>query len=183
MVDVYRDKEIKINIAAGDYPHGAISHTDVTRELFIPANEGFVSSGTPIIRGQSGVVQGAPNLNEPYIYWTIKVPSDFVTFNSLRAVWESGVAVGNCYWALGANYYAEGEIHTTHQEAPVLGVTATGGVGIVNVQEPNSPLVLANLERGDYLGIHYRRAATDALDTLDQNMNLFGLLFTYVAEQ
>ena len=184
MADIYRDKEIKINIAAGDYPHGAISHTDVTRELFIPANEGFISSGTPIQRGQSGAVQGGANLDEPYIYWTIKAPSDFVVFISLEAVWESGKASpANCYWALGASYYAAGELYTTHEENPVLGVNATGGASIVNVQEPDSPLVLGNLVRGDYLAIHYRRRGSDVLDTLDTTMNLFGLLFTYEAEQ
>lgn len=162
--------------------HGAVKHTDVTRTIFIPATEGFVEAGT---RGTFGyaVVTGADNLNEPVCYFTLKVPDDFVSFVSVRAVWATSAASGNMVWMLNAYYAASGEVYDIHTEEPEPGVTATGGSTIINVQEPVTPLTLANLATGDYLGLFFGRIGSAAEDTLDAPVELLGLLFTYTAEQ
>lgn len=165
-------------------PHGAAQHTDVTRGLFLPANEGYVTLGTPDELGMYGVVDGGADANEPSIHFTMKVPDVFVSFSSVKAVWSSGIVAGNMYWRLEAHYCAPGEQYTTHFDNPGLGVTATGGVNLFNVQEPENPLTLANLAIGDYLGIFFQRLGADVLDTLGpQEARILGLLFTYVANQ
>jgi len=163
--------------------HGANKHTDVTRYKFLSAGEGVKITGTPGQVHYWAVISGAANSAQPLVYWTMRVPSDFVTFVSLKAVWRSAAAAGNMYWQLGANYANEGESYIEHADGPAIGVTATGGANKMNVQEPAFPLTLAGIAKEDYLGIMFYRVGTSALDTLDDIVYLFGLLFTYIAEQ
>jgi len=115
--------------------------------------------------------------------FTFRVPSDFVSFVSMKAVWISSAASGNMCWLLNANYGASGESFMAHSDYPPIAVTATGGSGIINVQEPANALALANIAKGDYCGIVFGRDAINAADTLDASVYLLGLLFTYLAEQ
>ena len=170
-------------IPGAPIPHGAPEHTDVTRELWLPANEGYVKAGTPAFQGYYSIVWGGANLDEPDVCFTIKVPPDFVSFTSVKALWSVDAAAGNMYWGFYVYYGAGGESRSAHSDFPGLGVTANGGLFIQNVQEPANPLTLANLAIGDYLGIRFYRKGSDALDTLDIAAYLYGLLFTYVANQ
>ena len=163
--------------------HGANEHTDVTRELWIPVTEGHISDGTAAMQGFYPTVRGDANLREPRVYFLTKVPDDFVSFISVKAVWFCSAASGNAYWKWGATYAASGEARTTHTDYPEWGVTATGGGWIMNVQEPADPLTLPNLAKGDYIGLGFDRDGTHANDTLENSFYLLGLLFTYVAEQ
>lgn len=163
-------------------PHGATQHTDVTRELFIPASDDLDPnasperiSGFPVIR----VIDGVVTRNA----YGFLVPDDFVAFQSVKAIWESPVAPGNMYWTMEAYYGAEGEAHNAHSDVPALGVTATAGIRILNVQESPTPLTLASLAIGDYVGIRVNRTANHGNDTIDNLVDFFGLLFTYTAEQ
>lgn len=164
-------------------PHGAGQHSDVTRELFLPANEGHIKTGTPGDRRQYGAVKGLANSTEPNVFFTIKVPDDFVSFTKVEAIWVCVAASGNMRWKLTANYAASGEADSTHLDAPAENQTVTGGNGIINVQESANPLTLANLATGDFLGISFIRKGVSAFDTLNTDMYFFGLLFTYVAHQ
>lgn len=163
--------------------HGAAQHTDITREIFLPANEGFVDAGTPADEHGCSVVKGAANGDEPSIFLTMKVPVDFVSFTSVKAIWACSAAAGNMFWVLIASYAACGEASDTHEESPAPGVTATGGFGIINCQEPANALTLASLALGDILGLGFHREGSDVSDTLDLDMSFYGLLFTYVANQ
>jgi len=169
--------------AAGMVEHGADMHTNVTRELFIPAISGHIRAGTVMYYDEYGVIQGGANLSEPWVYISFTVPDDFVSFGSLKAVWMCTAAAGNMYWYMNANYAAEGEVVDTHADSPAIGATATGGVEILNVQEPANPLTLAGLAAGDYIGLEFGRDGSNALDTLNAAMYLYGFLFTYTAEQ
>lgn len=163
--------------------HGAAQHNDVTRELFLPANEGY-GTGTPSTGLAPWVVViGGANLNEPDWCFAIKVPDDFVSFTKVEAVWMCAPAAGNMYWYLNAMYAASGQDYNEHSDVPVAGVTATAGVWLINVQEPANPLTLVDLAIGDYLGLRFRRSGANALDTLDSDVYFLGLLFTYVASQ
>lgn len=154
-----------------------------TRELFLSVGEGFVRFGTLDDYLDYAEVEGGVDLDEPKVHWTMKVPDDFVSFSSLKAMWFASTAVGNMYWNLNARYGTCGEHISTHFDTPALGVTATGGNLIKNCQEPANPLTLADLAIGDSIGISFTRQGTDALDTLDIKMYLLGLLFTYVGHQ
>ena len=165
-------------------PHGPADHNDRTRTVFLPANEAYISAGTPNWADQKwAIVEGGANVDEPSLAFTMKVPDDFVSFGSIKAVWMCGAAAGNMYWLMNAAYAASGENCLIHTDTPAVGVTATGGGGIVNMQEPANPLTLANLTLGDYIGIMFHRNGAHASDTLNAVVNLFGILFTYIADQ
>lgn len=161
----------------------AAKRTDVTRELFIPANEGYIEAGTRINRSSYAVVQGAADTDTPIIWFTVKVPDDFVSFTKVEAVWASPAVTGNMWWGMGADYAAVGEDSSMHSDNPEAGETATGGADIMNVQRPKNPLTLADLAAGDYLGLVFTRYGSNAADTLDTVVDLLGILFTYTAEQ
>ncbi len=163
--------------------HGAVFHTDITREIFLASSMGYPFGGLVTSHGHYEVVRGGANADEPKMYWNLKVPVDFVSFTKVEAVWTSAAAAGNMYWYLYANYAAGGEAYQTHIETPGIGATATGGANILNIQEPANPLTLANLALGDCIGIHFYRAGTNGLDTLDNAVDLYGILFTYLANQ
>lgn len=152
------------------------------KELFLPANEAYVRAGTPNDIGSFGAVEGGANADEPWLNFSMKVPTDFASFVKVEAVWESAAVSGNLYWKLTASYAAAGEARTTHTEDTGFGATATGGTTIINVQEAATRLALTDLAVGDILGIYWGRLGTDALDTLDAAVQFLGLLFTYVAK-
>lgn len=154
-----------------------------TRTLWIPAGEGYAQAGTPTYHNYGAVVEGGANLNEPIVHFTFKVPSDFVAFLSMKADWLSPAAAGNMYWAIGSNYAADNELDTTHPDTPAAAATATQGANKYNIQSPANPLTYPNLAIGDIIQARFLRLGADALDTLDDVMYLYGLLFTYAASQ
>lgn len=172
-----------INGVAQVEAHGAAQHTNVTREVFLGVGEGWVEVGVIVDFAYHPVAYGTQNENAPKVYFEIKVPDDFVSFTKIEAVWASAAAAGNAYWHLRARYGALGELNSTHSDFPDTGATACGGASIISVQEPANPLTLASLAAGDYIGIEYYRNGVHANDTLDAYLYLFGILFTYTANQ
>ena len=173
---------VEIVSAAGalSVVHGASVHTDITKTLFLPAY-GY-TDGTTGTRSNHHRIAFADAVAR-YAVIVFQVPPDFVSFTTAKAVWDSAAAAGNMYWQFQASYEAATETIGLHGDAPAYGVTATGGNGIVNVQEPANPLTLANLAIGDYVGIMMRRDAAHANDTLTDQIFYYGLLFTYTANQ
>lgn len=163
--------------------HGAAWHTDVTRRLFLLANEGHIAAGTSNQELGHSSIAGGANANEPMVMLEMRVPDDFVSFIKVEALWSSAAAAGNMNWRITADYNAEGEALNNHTDAPVFGTSATGGAGLLNVQEPANVITLANLAIGDYIGFTFNRGAVVGDDTLDAIVNFYGLLFTYVANQ
>ena len=155
----------------------------VSRNLFLTAVASYINSGTVSLRNSWSIVYGAANANAPVFRVSFKVPDDFVSFESMKAVWEATSSGGNMYWRFNASYAAPGEIVNIHSDSTSLGVTADGGAQILNVQESPDPLTLKFLAKGDYLGVLFTREGTHANDTIDNQVNVFGLLFTYRASQ
>lgn len=152
-----------------------------TGELFLPAY-GFTSApGDFYLYGHTVTLRDG---FQDYVGFIFKVPDDFISFVSIKAVWFATPATGNMYWELRSDYGAAGESALTHTDYPGYGVTPTGGYEIWNVQEPENPLTLVNLARGDYVAVRLTRNATPLAleDTLGSEAYLAGLLFTYVAE-
>lgn len=155
---------------------------DVIEEKFLPANEGYVSAGTPGASGYYGTVSGGANAAEPIVYFTMKVPTDFISFLSVKAIWATAAATKNMYWRLRANYGACGEALDTHVDNPGIAVTACGVSALWNCQEAAGALTLVDLSLGDMLGLTFERDGTHGDDTLDDTMIFAGLLFTYVRQ-
>lgn len=169
----------EVNAAAIE-EHGASKHTNVSRELFVEAHVGTGSA--ELYRGSYRTVQLSDAATES-CGWIFKVPDDFVSFTNVKIIWESTAASGNMYWRLSAQYAASSEAYTTHSDAPAIGATATGGFNILNVQESANALTLSSLASGDYVGIAMERQGGDASDTLNAAAHVFGLLFTYTANE
>jgi len=163
--------------------HNAVRHTDVIRELFIPAVEGFADMGNSATYGRYSLVVGGAASDAPWVMFTIRVPDDFVSFLSVKALWGSPAVSGNMYWRIIADYNAPGESPAAHSDTPAKAATATAGANLFNLQEPANPLTLSDLVKGDFLGLEFMRYGADALDTLNDSAYLYGLLFTYIAEQ
>ncbi|MBA7672708.1 hypothetical protein ES703_80894 [subsurface metagenome] len=183
------NKLVKLDVSAllpqAQLPaHGAAKHTDVTRELWLPANEAFVSAGTPSSDSHYGLVVGEANLDEPILYWSFKVPADFVSFTKAEVAWSVAAITKNMFCQLAANYGSEGEPVNEHSDSPAGGVIACAGVAnTLMVQEPANPLTFANLAVDDYIGLRFYRQGSNASDTLDTESRIRGVLFTYVASQ
>ena len=165
--------------------HGADKHTNVTRELFLPAIAAHTAYGTPRAYYCYAVVEGAANADEPHVYFTMKVPDDFVSFISVKAIWFSAAVSGNMRWRIAADFASCGEICNANNSEESLGYgqTATGGDRIINCQLPVNALTLPALAKGDHIGLVFNRQGSSASDTLDTSVELMGLLFTYTAEQ
>lgn len=163
--------------------HGAAEHTDVTRELFIPALDDvdiqttLENKGDYLIISVDGTGFGAS-------YFTFKVPDDFVSFTSIKLVWMADTGLtGNMYWRLHTDYAAAGESYNTHSEDPAGGTTNAAAANTIYVQEPANALTMGSLALGDYIGIEFNRDADHASDTIEGDVKMFGLLFTYTANQ
>lgn len=169
-----------MGISGGVGPHGVDEHADVSRELFLSPT-GYTTGGVTS-RGGYFVVYFVDSAVKT-LWFNFKVPDDFVSFDSCKLVWDSAAASGNMNWGMGAYYAASGEAYNQHAESPGVGVTATAGANTLNVQEPANVLSLSSLASGDYVGVYVTRNASVVDDTLGQTVCIYGLLFTYTAEQ
>lgn len=158
--------------------HGADKHTDVTRELFI----GIQELAHTAVEDGIGLKFEDANFHTGKFYF--KVPDDFVSFSSIKAVWKNlNDLDGNMYWNHGAAFGANGEAYGTHVDGPAYGTTAISGTDTFCVQEAPNPLTMSNLAKGDYIYVDVKRNATEESDTLEGDIYLIGILFTYIAEQ
>jgi len=177
------DAQEPMRLGDGVPVHGPNKHTDQTRYKFIPMGEALIWAGSFTSTTDTPCLQGDANANQPRFVMSISVPSDFVSFVKLEALWTSVAAAGNMYWQQRAYFRKCGEAMNSNYEESGYGVTPTLGADILNCQEPATPLTLAGLAKNDIIGTAFYRAGTDALDTLDQPVCVYGLLFTYTAEQ
>lgn len=151
-----------------------------TKTEFFQATSGYDSGTRGSLSYYSCVtlVDGAADAN----WQTFRVPEDFVSFVKVEAVWVCSAAAGNMYWEIRGDYGASGEAYNSNTETPGVGVTATGGANEINVQEPANPITLSGLAKDDYVGLRVYRGGNDANDTLDADVYLLGILFTYIGE-
>ena len=165
--------------AAGVAAHGASSHTDITRTIFIqpgPAGLG------PYVNNRYTQMTMEDNVTDT-IGTTFYVPADFASFGSIKAVLTTGVSSGNMYWKMDANWAAVGESRETNSETGTIGTTTFSGTKLFHVIEPNDAMAMSGLAAGDYVGITCSRQAAHANDTVNAAVDFMGLLFTYTANQ
>lgn len=162
--------------------HGADKHTDVTRELFIPAYWARLAGCIQANKGEYIAIRFT-DAQDQNLLLIMRVPDDFVSFVSLKVRWLTDVAAGNMYWRTHATYAAAGEAYFTHSDTPGYGATSNLGANLFHVQEPVNPLTLPNLAKGDVIALRFQRDATYVSDTINSWVWVMGLLFTYVADQ
>ena len=149
-----------------------------TRELFVPAN--FYPDGYWSLRGCYHVIHAQDGSARAF-YFTFRVPDNFASFTKLELVWFTNTPAGNMYWRLKAYYAEVGIAYDWGQSDPGLGVTANTGNNVINVQEPNLPITLPEIDKGWYVGIEFTRRGDLVQDTLGADVAILGILFTYAA--
>lgn len=161
--------------------HGSDKHTDVTRYKFIP-----IGSYTTSTYSKVGVwlVAKLDATTPEACYFIFRVPSDFVSFTSLKVVWmgQAGGTLGND-WRCDpqARYAADGEIVTTHSDTPAISTIDVAATSTIYVTDVG--FTLAALASGDYVAGEILRVADAAADTWETDINVLGVLLAYTAEQ
>lgn len=180
------DASAKVPDSLLEYPilgHGPTLHTDVTRKIFMPANEAYILSGASSHYGYAPTVEGGANVDEPIMHLSMYVPDDFVSFTSVKLLWLSTVASGNMDWDMAGEYAAGGEVYNTHSDTPANGISATGGAMVINFQEAPNPLTLSSLSAGNFLSLRATRWGSLGSDTINAAVHFLGLVFEYIADQ
>jgi hypothetical protein len=170
--------------AASTASHGASSHTDITRTIFIPVspvhtNGVYEPNRLALIKLPVDVIATAN--------FTFQVPVDYSSHSestAIQLVWFTNAGTTNnmygrfCSYGQGAGESVEGTSECTSEE-----VMAAGGNKIINVSNKPDALDLSGIAIGDYIGIDFRRNGSHASDTISDDVRVLGLLFTYTALQ
>lgn len=172
--------------------HGAATHTDIFRFLYIPTEAMALDSGT---RGNLGT---APDNTEIItladaatqgVVFGFAIPGDWVA--------ASAVTLQNIYWAPSAT---DGTAHTVRWSVDakhVPSLTDITAAGTTNAFTGPSSAKTANqlqieapgqglgtpAAAGDYLRINLRRLGSDGADTYVGNVQLVGVRIQYTANQ
>jgi len=155
--------------------HGAAEHTDVTRELFIPATTADTYGDTAYYYAHAKLLDAATNQAEG----NGVVPSDFVSLISVKAYFFSESS-GDVALVLGGAWCAAGE--------NIWAATGATGVEIVTITAEilttyDFTAVLAGLAAGDIFGFEIVRNGGAVADTLTDTLRVIGFVLEYTANQ
>lgn len=158
---------------------GDAAPVKLSRELFVPSN--FYPDGYWSWRGTYHVTHAQDGSARAF-YFTFRVPDNFASFTKLELVWTTNTGAHNLYWRLEASFNPVGVSYLENTEDTALGVTQNAGNNLFNVTEHPNPLALVGLDKGWYVGIRFTRRGDLVQDTLDADVGIYGLLFTYAAD-
>lgn len=157
--------------------HGVAKHTDVNRFLFVPALQ---YTGT--FYGALGVWHSillANNVVRTTVV-TFRVPPEFVSLIHVHWVMRSPVT-GNIYRNIDKRHAANGELISSNSQTTGYGTEAL--VANILTELADISALFAGIDSNDYIGCALTRDATNAADTCEDDVYIFGLLFEYVAGQ
>lgn len=171
--------------------HGASSHTNITRSIWVRVGEMELDGATAGTRGTS------PNINDTIVlpdaggtqglFFNLIVPSD----------WDSGALSMFMYWTQTANYAAADTIvysHTYLNVAASALVTAAGTTTQAQV-DPGTGFVSSDLfvltaltlgtpaAAGNYVRVQFERNSGHANDDYTGNVHILGARIDYTANQ
>ena len=152
---------------------------DTLRHLYVPSchyTDGvWIESVHPCLQFNDAVTRQAN--------YGFRVPDDFVSFVKIELVWfcPQPPGTGNMYWRFISRLAFAGGSIVGGGTSPQMGTTPSGGCNVVNVQEPQYPGEWNNLAPGCYVGLELQRDATNELDTINDQVRILGVLFTYKA--
>jgi len=155
--------------------HGSDRHQDVTRTLFLAPQSWDAG---PHSLGAFATVNLADAAVRA-VYWSFKLPSDFVSLTSLKVLVRAD-SPGDIYWDALVYAAAEGETYGNHSGSIAYTTTAVGTtLALIDI----TSAFPSEADKNDFIGVRFRRDATNALDTVDDTVRVIGLLLTYIAEQ
>lgn len=158
--------------------HGSDKHTNVLRSLFVPCG---CNTGTCITVVDYSLIKLNDDITR-VVTFSFKVPSDFVSFDSIDILWISPAASGSISYSISTDYASVGEVYNNHSEF-VSDLDPTGGANKINRIIKGIIDVFGSVAIGDYCGVKFTRYGGSAEDTLEASIFIIGLVFNYIAEQ
>lgn len=153
---------------------------DRTRDLFVPATEGYNNTGVNYI---NQIWKGWEMVDNALCecWGVFRVPSDWVSGVSLQAYVIPG-GTGNGYTRMSAQFGAVGEDYDTHTRQQVTWSTRAWTANEIEQLNDLGALSLTSLAAGDIVQVKVARDATDVLDTVGATVYFLGFVFTYTAD-
>ena len=170
--DQYVDGSID-TVHIGDSQVTAAKIANRTRKLFVPA---FNWTGVASIYPGFTLEDGAYDT----VIGSFRVPEDFVSGMTVKAIVWPWANSGNMYSRNTANYAAAGENAQSTPHTASVGFAAVALTAYL-ISEVQS-LSLASAAIGDYVMLEFDRDATNALDTLSERVKLMGWIVEYTAD-
>lgn len=170
--------------------HGPADHADITRKLFLPAQNGRTDGATATAIGAS------PNFTAAAAYadaatqgvvWTFQVPDDWASgVISLQPIWSPGAtdAVAHTVrWSITAQTVAAGvTVTAAGTTVTFTGASAARTIGVV-VNDTLTSTTLTPAAAGDLFRFTLQRIGADAADTYVGVVNLLGVIVSYTGNQ
>ena len=162
--------------------HGASSHTDIAKSLFIPSMGAHIAQGFTVVNGGRHHALRAADGDDCRGTFTMRVPDDFVSFTSIKMLWQTPATSGNLVFLCYFHWAGVGEADSTNAETGTQQTVATGGAEVFVLSEMGD-IALSGLAAKDFLGSEFRCYRNNGSDTLSNHVDVFGWEFNYVASQ
>jgi hypothetical protein len=114
--------------------------------------------------------------------FTSRVPDDFVSFTSVKMLWQTPASSGNLVFLCYFHWAAGGEVDNENAETGVQQTVASGGTEFFTYSEMGD-FALSGIAAGDIFGSEFRCYRNNGSDTLATHMEVCGFEFNYVASQ
>ena len=157
--------------------HGAASHTDRTRSIFLSAP--FHSTANS---DQYGVRMPDNELTEVAYYF--KVPDDFVSIVNFKIIYRINLdpANENVYMNFSAKYGKTGQTYNIHQEDTGYQSINMSSVTCCTFYEYDPSITLSNIAKDDFVNIYMYRNGAHENDTWNHVIFIIGIEITYTAD-
>jgi hypothetical protein len=168
--------------AAGVAAHGASEHTNIAKSLFIPAMGAHNVQNFTV--ANAGRLHGlrAGDGDDCRGTFTTRVPADFVSFTSIKMLWQTPASSGNLVFLCYFHWAGADEADSTNAETGDSTTVATGGAEVLTYTEMGN-IALSGIAAGDILGSEFRLYRNNGSDTLSNTVDVCGFEFNYVATQ
>ena len=168
--------------AATTAEHGASSHTNIAKSLFIPSMGAHIAQGFTVVNGGRHHALRAADGADCRGTFTMRVPDDFVSFTSIKMLWQTPATSGNLVFLCYFHWAGVGEADSTNAETGTQQTVATGGAEVFVLSEMGD-IALSGLAAKDFLGGEFRCYRNNGSDTLSNHVDVLGWEFNYVASQ
>jgi hypothetical protein len=175
----------------GDFPHGASSHTDITRNIFLKAEDATLGTGTAFLNVGSGL-----NISRTVEYsdaasedasWTFQIPDDWASGAiTIQPVWSPGSTDGTAH-TVRYVYTTKNLASGTDVTAAGTAVTWTGASAARTVNilvfDTATSTTVTPAAAGNLMLFNLQRLGSDGADTYVGTVRIHGLIVSYTANQ
>jgi len=166
--------------------HGAASHTNITRQLFLPVLDVVNDGGTIATRGTAPDALRVLTLADAAstgMSWVFAVPDDWASGVLTCEIWHAGqtTTTGSVRWTIDSLAAAEGaSVVAAGTSASFTGQAPTTADLLVKEAVQN---LITPAAAGDLVRVNVRRIGADGADNYAASTSLIGILVGYTAVQ